>query len=139
MQQTLPLDSYSWHETITLAEVLNTNDDFPIRYFVELDLDYRLELHDSHNDLPLEPEKFSIQQSGISPSVENFGVKIAPEAPKKLIWTLSDKQNYVCHYRSMDSKSTNFTVFCNSGRANGLVNKKTVMGKQASNDFENKF
>ena len=45
-QQTLPLDSYSWNATITLAEVLNTSDDSPVGYFVEVDLDYPIELHD---------------------------------------------------------------------------------------------
>ena len=39
-QQTLPLDSYSWNATITLAEVLNTSDDSPVGYFVDVDLDY---------------------------------------------------------------------------------------------------
>ena len=66
MQQTLPLDPYSWNETITLAKDLNTSDVSPFCYFVEVDLDYPIELHDSHNDLPLAPEKLSNQQSWLS-------------------------------------------------------------------------
>ena len=111
MQQTLLLDSFSWNETITLPKILNTSDDSPVRHFVEVDLVYPIELHNSHNDWLLGPEKFSIQQSWLSAFAENFGVKVAFEAPKKLIETPFDKQNYVCHYRNLklylkhDSKS----------------------------------
>ena len=63
MQQMLPLDSYTWNDTIILVEVLKTRDDSDFGYFVEVDLEYPTELHDLHNDLPLAPEKLSINQS----------------------------------------------------------------------------
>ena len=148
MQQTLPSDSYLWNETITLAEVLNTSDDSPVAYFVEVDLDYPIELHDSHNDLPLAPEKLSIQQSWLSPFAENFGVKIASEAPKKLIETLFDKQNYVCHYRNWKfylkhglkvKQLRRVLQFRQSKWLGDYIKKNTVMRKQAANDFEKIF
>ena len=148
MQQTLPLDSYSWNEIITLAEVLNTSDDSPVGYFVEVDLEYPIELHDSHNDLPLAPEKLSIQQSWLSPFAESFGVKIASEAPKKLIETLFDKQNYVCHYRNVKfylnhglqvKQLRRVLQFRQSKWLGDYIKKNTVMRKQAANDFEKNF
>ena len=148
MQQTLPLDSYSWNETITLAEVINTSDDSPVGYFVEVDLEYPIELHDSHNDLPLAPEKLSIQQSWLSPFAESFGVKIASEAPKKLIVTLFDKHNYVCHYRNLKfylkhglqvKQLRRVLQFRQSKWLGDYIKKNTVMRKQAANDFEKNF
>ena len=59
MQQMLPLDSYTWNNTITLVEVLNTSDDSDFGIFVEVDLEYPAELHELHYD----PQKRSIQQS----------------------------------------------------------------------------
>ena len=92
MQQMLPLDSYTWNDTITLVEVLNTSDDSEFGYFVEVDLEYPAELHDLHNDMQLAPDKHSIQQSWLSLFAKSFGVKLCSDVPKKLIETLYDKQ-----------------------------------------------
>ena len=67
MQQTLPLDSYEWNETITLREILATSDDSVVGFFIEVDIAYPSSLHDSHNDLPLAPEKILIPKSWLSP------------------------------------------------------------------------
>ena len=40
MQQTLPLDSYEWNETITLRKILATSDDSVVGFFVEVDIAY---------------------------------------------------------------------------------------------------
>ena len=100
MQQMLPLDSYTWNDTITLVEVLNTSDDSEFGFFVEVDLEYPAKLHDLHNDLPLAPEKLFIQQSWLSPFAKSFGIKHCSDAPKKLIETLFDEHILkVCLYR----------------------------------------
>ena len=76
MQQTLPLDSYEWNETITLREILATSDDSVVGFFVEVDIAYPSSLHDSHNDLPLAPEKILIRKSWLSPYAQSFNVKL---------------------------------------------------------------
>ena len=47
MQQTLPVDSYEWNETITLREILATSDDSVVGFFVEVDIAFPSSLHDS--------------------------------------------------------------------------------------------
>ena len=76
MQQTLPVGSYEWNETITLREILATSDDSVVGVFVEGDITYPSSLHDYHNDLPLAPEKILIQKSWLSPYAQSFNVKI---------------------------------------------------------------
>ena len=77
MLQMLPLDSYTWNDTKTLVEVLNTGDDSDFGFFVEVDLEYPPELRDQHNDLLPAPEKLPIQQSWLSwlwnETLERFG------------------------------------------------------------------
>ena len=62
MQQMIPLDQYAWNDAITLSQILQTDDDSPVGYFAEVDLEYPSSLHDEHNDLPLAPEKLTIKQ-----------------------------------------------------------------------------
>ena len=79
--------------------MLDTPTDSPLGYFVEVDFLYPKHLHDAHNGLPLAPEKKIIQQSWLSDYAESFGVK--PSKTAKLIETLFDKKNYVCHYENL--------------------------------------
>ena len=62
MQQMLPLDQYVWNDAITLSQILQTDDDSPVGYFVVVDLEDPSSLHDEHNDLPLAPGKLTIKQ-----------------------------------------------------------------------------
>ena len=100
MQQMLPLNQYAWNDAITLSQILQTDDDSPVGYFVEVDLEYPSSLHDEHNDLPLAPEKLTIKQSWLSSFAQSFGIKVSSDGPNKLIETLFDKNNYVCHYHT---------------------------------------
>ena len=62
---------------------------------------YPSSLHDSHNDLPLAPEKILIQHSRLSPYAQSFNVKLPSDGREKLVETLLDKNRYVCHYRKL--------------------------------------
>ena len=145
MQQTLPLDNYEWNKTITLKEILATDDDSEVGFFVEVDITYPSSLHDSHNDLPLAPEKITIQNSWLSPYAQSFNVKLPNDGRKKLVETLLDKTHYVCHYRNLKfyvnhgllvSKLHRVVEFRQSKWLGDYISKNTVMRKQASNDFE---
>ena len=81
MQKMMPLGNYKWNTCITLAEILQTPEDSNVGYFVEVDLKYPSHLHDSHNGLPLAPEKVCIRPSWLSPYANSFGVK-ASKTPK---------------------------------------------------------
>jgi hypothetical protein len=68
--------------------------------FVEVDLEYPVELHDSHNNYPLAPESRSILKSELSPYQLNqieTHKELHNEKIKKLVPNLYDKKNYVCH------------------------------------------
>ena len=65
-------------------------DDSKKGLILEIDLEYPTELHDLHNDYPLAPEKHIR---------EKYNIMIGQV--KKLIPTLSNKQNYVLHYRNL--------------------------------------
>ena len=93
MQKMMPLGNYKWNTNITLAEILQTPEDSNVVYFVEVDLKYPSHLHDSHNGLPLAPEKVCIRPSWLSPFANSFSIK-ASKTPK-LVETLYDEKNYV--------------------------------------------
>ena len=148
MQQTLPVDSYEWNETITLREILATSDDLVVGFFVEVDIAYPSSLHDSHNDLPLAPEKILIRKSWLSPYAQSFNVTLPSDGREKLVETLLDKNRYVCHYRNLKfyvnqglkvRKLHRVIQFRQSKWLGDYISKNTVMRKQATNDFEKNF
>ena len=78
----------------------------------------------------------------------NSGVKLCSDTPKKLIETLFDKHNYVCHYRNLKfylkhglkvKRLHRVLQFRQSKRLGEYISKNTVMRKQAGTDFEKKF
>lgn len=69
-----------------------------------MDLDYPSELHDSHNDYPLAPERFNITPDILSPTAINILTSMNTKSPKnneKLVPNLMSKSNYVVHYRAL--------------------------------------
>ncbi|XP_071444738.1 uncharacterized protein [Hetaerina americana] len=78
----LPRGGFQWSE---YKDVMNIPDDSPKGYILEVDLEYPQELHDSHSELPLCPEK-----------------KTPPNGKHvKLLNTLDNKKRYVLHYRNL--------------------------------------
>lgn len=56
MNQYLPCGSFEWEdELIDVSEISNES---PTGYILEVDLEYPIELHESHKDLPLCPEHY---------------------------------------------------------------------------------
>lgn len=107
----------------------NIQDYTPYGYILEVDLDYRQELHDEHNDLPFCPEHAS-----------------PPETTQaKLLTTLSPKRKYVIHYRSLQQALANGLVlksiyrvlrFAQSTLLNNYIDFNTNLRANAQNDFE---
>ena len=74
-----------------------------IGYFLEVDLEYPDELHELHNDYPLAPEKLAVSSDMLSKYCKKIADKyeIKVGDVKKLIPNLSNKTNYVVHYRNL--------------------------------------
>ena len=146
MQKMMPLDNYKWNTEITIEQILQTSENSSVGYFVEVDLKYPQYLHDLHNGLPLAPEKLMIRSSWLSPFAKSFGIK--PNKTPKVVETLLDKKNYVCHYEILKfyvkhglvvDKLHRVCEFEQSKLLGVYIEKNTVMRKQAKNDFEKNF
>ena len=74
-------------------------------YVLEADLEYPQESHDFHNGYPLAPKKFNISKEWLS----DYSLKISnvhnitTETVKKLVPNVTNKNNYVIHYRNLQT------------------------------------
>ena len=105
MSQALPTGNFKWlsPKRIDKIDLGKYRDDSKKGLILEVDLKYPQELHDLHNDYPLAPEKMCVKKDMLSPYCETIREKynIRIGQVKKLIPTLSNKQNYVLHYRNL--------------------------------------
>ena len=83
---------------------LPRHPDSPHGFILECDLSYPSHLHIDHNDLPLAPEKISVDPSDWSPytssAAETSGTPFK-RGGKKLIPQLGQRKNYVLHYLNL--------------------------------------
>ncbi|CAN7979293.1 unnamed protein product [Ixodes persulcatus] len=106
MRQSLPCADFRWldREEIDALHFQQVPDDAPEGYILEVDLDYPRELHDSHADFPLAPEKRGFPLEWLSPYqkalVEKFHLP-QRESERKLLLTFNPKRNYIIHYRNL--------------------------------------
>ena len=74
-----------------------------VGYILEVDLEYCKELHDSHSDYPLCPEKIEMNYDMLSGYYKDiadwYGISVG--GVKKLITNLGGKVKYVVHYKNL--------------------------------------
>ena len=87
-----------------IDDILALSAEAEIGYFLEVDLEYPVALHDWHQDYPLAPFKCEKSKKELSP----FCQKIVEEQNlkhsvgfTKLMCTLEDREHYVVHYRNL--------------------------------------
>ena len=103
--QDLPYSGFKWlsNKEINDFDLNSVSENSPIGYILEVDLEYCKELHDSHNDYPLCPEKIEISSDMLSKYCKDiadwYGIKVG--GVKKLIPSLRDKVKYVVHYKNL--------------------------------------
>ena len=134
MSQKLPIHSFKW---LSNKEIENLYNNQIVQVWektpciLEVDLSYPEELHDSHNDYPLCPERVEC----------NKGVK-------KLIPNLRDKNNYVIHYKNLMQclklgiklkKIHRGIKFIESDFMKPYIDMNTNLRTQAKNNFEKDF
>lgn len=133
MSKPMPRDSFKWvHGNLNSFDVLSIPADSPIGYILEVDVAYPTYLHDKHNDLPFLPENKLVN-----------GTK-----QKKLLTTLEEKTNYVCHYVNLQQaiqhglvlkKVHRILKFNQSTWLKGYIDFNTEKRKNAKNNFEKDF
>ena len=74
-----------------------------VGYILEVDLEYCKELHDSHSNYPLCPEKIEVSYDMLSVYCKDIadGYDIKVGGVKKLTPNLGDKIKYVVHYKNL--------------------------------------
>ena len=82
MIESLPYSDFECVENLKNIDVLNVADDSSIGYILEVDLEYPVDIHDRHKDLPLCPEHKSAPGS----------------TQKKLMTTVDSKSDYILHW-----------------------------------------
>ena len=107
LQYPLPLKNFEQVENVTLADIMEVDDEGEIGYILEVDLEYPEELHDKHADFPLISNKENIDplELGSFQTETRNALKLPAPQTSKLRQTLHPKQKYVVHYR-------NFKIFC---------------------------
>ena len=105
MSQYLPTGGFRWmtEKQISKIDLTKYKEDSDKGLILEVDLEYPEELHDLHNDYPLGPEKIKVNKNMLSDYCKNIADKynISTGLVHKLIPTLSNKENYVLHYRNL--------------------------------------
>ena len=105
MSEYLPYGGFKWVKVNneSVNRVLNKTDNSLHGYLLDVDLNYPENLHDTHNDLQMAPEKIKVTEEMLSPiQVEiknNYDIKVGEI--NKLTPNLYSKKNYVLHYRNI--------------------------------------
>ena len=115
MCQYLPTGEFQIIALWDLQQILTTAADADYGFFIKVDLHYPTSVHEKLNDYPPAPSK--THPSNLSPfqremirqnvrashpdwSEEKIEEEVVKEkTSEKLIASLEDKKNYVCHYR----------------------------------------
>ena len=105
MSEYLQYGGFKWVKVNNEAvnTILNKSDISLYGYFLDVDLDYPEELHDSHNDFPMAAEKIKIEDDMLSPYYSEIKKEydIKTGGINKLAPNLMPKKNYAVHYRNL--------------------------------------
>ena len=98
----LPTGGFQWVETSVNENwgdfILQQKDEQEDGYFLEVDLDYPEELHDTHDYYPCAPEKLKISEEFLSEHQKELGKKCGAKfGSEKLCLTLKPKVKYILH------------------------------------------
>ena len=137
---------------VDLQEILNTPNDSPVGYVLEVDLHYPDHLHDLHTDFPLAPTKETINFFWLGEYqtrlLEMSGTKTFSTKNKKLIQTLYDKTNYTIHCMTLKlycelglqvTKVHRVLQFEQSKWLQPYIQLNTMKRKASTNKFEENF
>ncbi|XP_067215255.1 uncharacterized protein [Linepithema humile] len=129
MCQPLSYAKFRWVENVENFDVMSVASDSATGYVLEVDLEYPVNLHDAHADLP-----FCLTRD-----------KPPGKRELKLLATLYDKQRYIIYYRNLQqcvrhglriAKIHRILQFAQSPWLRGYIELNTQFWTRATNDFE---
>ena len=148
----LPQGNFKWLKDDDLANLDFTKYQHTdgTGYILEVDLRYPENLHQSHQDYPLAPEKKLITWEMLSVEMREYiksqGLKYTPQT--RLIPTLFDKKKYVLHINNLKfyvsqglkvDKIHRGISFSQSSYLKSYIDLNTQKRKEAQNDFQKDF
>ena len=156
MSQYLPQRDFSWDSSfgdldleITREKILTLEENDETGYFLEVDLEYPQELHNSHDEFPLCPENISISDDWLSEYQKVLKNRLGLKGKsKKLCLTLFDKSKYVLHYSNLKFCLQNGMIlrkvhkvlkFKQSQWLKSYIDLNTKLRQQATSKFEENF
>ena len=105
MSEYLPYGGFKWIKSTNEAvnRILNKIDNSLHGYFLEVDLEYPENFHNSHKDYLMAPEKIKIKEKWLAPyslkNANDFDIKAGDI--NKLAPNLMSKTNYVVHFGNL--------------------------------------
>ena len=150
MSQPLPYGGFKWISEKDYNSLITKSHPNHSNFIIECDLEYPPELHRSHNDFPLAPEKIKIPDKWLSWYSLNIKLKfkLGESNVKKLIPTLMKKEKYVIHHRNLElykqlglkiTKIHRILTFDESPWLKTYIDFNTTKRSQAKNSFEKDF
>ena len=153
MMEFLPTGGFEWMDISQIEDwkdfILKQKEDQDEGYFLEVDLDYPNELHDTHDNFPCAPEKFKIEEKYLSYHQRALGQKCGVKyGGEKLCLTLKPKEKYILHYRNLKQYLENGLRLTNVHRVlkfkqspwlKEYIEMNTNFRKEASNKFDINF
>jgi len=158
MSNYMPISDFKWLEKEEIDELTNIgfenlDEESETGYFIECDLFYPSELHNYHNEFPLAPEKYKVNENELSDYqlelidlLKSAGHKRV--ATEKLMLTFHPKKKYVLHYKNLKlylklglhlDKIHRILSFKQSKWLKAFIDLNTKLRKNASNTFESDF
>ena len=153
MSDCIPYEKSEWVKNVDELDVMSINKKSDVGYFLEIDFEYPNELHElheSHNDYPLTPEKLAVSNNMLSTYykkiADEYDIKV--DNVKKLIPNLRNKTKYVLHYKNLQlylslgmklTKIHRALQFKQSDWMKKYIDFNTEKRKNAANDFEKGF
>ena len=103
MSQYLPTGNFRWVTDKEISKIDLGKFKTDGKKGLILEVEYPRELHDTHNDYPVAPEKVKVSKSMLSRYCKKIAekYKISIGQVNKLIPTLKSKEKYVLHYRNL--------------------------------------
>lgn len=106
MQSFLPVSNFKWMTSLEISkfDVTKVPSNSSIGYIIVCDIEYPVNLHDNHNDLPLAAEHITVTYDDLSPYqrklLEKNDCKQSYKA-QKLVPNFYKKKNYVVHFMNL--------------------------------------